>query len=172
MARQSLPSTLSDLNVFFANESWAGAANKVKMPDLELKTETFTAGGTGVERDKVLPILKALKTTITWQDYSARLLGMFGNPAAADEPIILRGSFNRDGEELPIKVKMQGDIFKQSFGDLEAGGSAAQNEMEVSLKFYEVEINGIEAIYVDADNRIFRTFGVDHWRDLRRNIGL
>ena len=172
MAKQSLPSTLSDLNAFFANESWAGALNKVKLLDIELKTETFTAGGTGVERDKVLPILKALKTTMTWSDYSSKVLSMVGNPNAANEPIILRGSFNRDGTELGIKIKMQGDFFKQSFNEMATGGVEATTETDVSLSFYSVEIDGDEAIYVDADNRVFRTGGTDHWEQIRSNLGM
>lgn len=172
MARQFLPSTLEDFQAFFLNESWAGVLNKVTTPDIEFKTESFSASATGGEKEKVLKILKPMKPKLTFSDHSEKVIALVGNPAGKDEPLILRGSLDRDGQSVPVKLTMQGDWFKLAGGDLESGGQAATTEIEGSLDLYEINIGGVEVLHVDIINRIYRTDGVDHWAELRGNIGL
>jgi P2 family phage contractile tail tube protein len=168
--KQFLPSTLSDFQCFFLDESWAGVLNKITPPDIEFKTETFTASGTGGEKDKVLPIVKALKPKLTFSDYHPKVFGLVGNPKGRENPLIMRGSFNRDGVEVAVKLTMQGDWFKQSMGELASGGQEATLELEGSIDMYVIQINGTEVVYLDIVNRIYRTNGVDHWETLRKNL--
>lgn len=172
MSKQFLPTTLSDFQVFFLDESWAGVLNKLTLPDVEFKTEAFTGSATGGEKEKVLPIVKALKPKLNFSDYNAKVLGLVGNPTGKDEPLIFRGSMDRDGTAVSVKITMQGDWFKSSTGEVASGGQEATTELEGSLDLYVIEIDGVEVLYLDIVNRIYKTNGVDHWADIRSNIGL
>lgn len=173
MSRQFSPTTLSDFQVFFLDESWGGVLNKLTLPDIELKTESFTASATGGEKDKVLPIMKALKPKLNFSDINAKILALVGNPTGKDEPLILRGSMDRDGVPVGVKITMQGDWFKASHGELASGGQEANTELEGSLDLYSIEIDGKASLYVDLINRVYKPDGVtDVWEKLRANIGL
>ncbi len=172
MAKQFLPSTLEDINCFFRDESWAGVCNKVTLPDVEFKTEAFSASATGGEKEKMLKTLKAMKPKLVFSDINARIIGIVGNPQGKDEPFILRGSIDRDGVAVGIKVTMQGDWFKLGGGELTSGGQEATNEIEGSLDLYEIEIDGAEVLHVDIINKVYRTNGVDHFAAIRANLGL
>lgn len=171
MSKQLLPTTLSDFQVFFLNEGWAGVVNKLTLPDIEFKTETFTASATGGEKEKVLPILKSLKPKINFSDYSAKVLALVGDPDGKTKPLIFRGSIDRDGVAVGVKITMQGDWFKSSIGELTSGGQEAKLELEGSLNVYTIEIDGGEVVHVDLGNRIYRTDGKDHFATLRSQIG-
>ncbi len=172
MSKQFLPTTLSDFQVFFLNESWAGVLNKLTPPDIEFKTETFTSSATGGEKEKVLPIIKSLKPKLNFSDYNSKVLGLVGNPEGRTEPLIFRGSIDRDGTAVGVKITMQGDWFKSSMGELASGGQEATVELEGSLDIYTVEIDGEETVHVDLTNRVYRTNGTDHWEAIRKNIAL
>ena len=172
MAKQNLPTTLSDFQAFFLDESWAGVLNKLTPPDIEFLTETFTGSATGGEKDKVLPLTKAMKPKLNFSDYNAKVLGLIGNPSGKEEPLIIRGSIDRDGAEIPVKLTMQGDWYKSSMGELTTNGHEAVLEVEGSLDFYKIEIDGDEVLELDIVNRVYKTNGVDHWEQLRKNIGL
>lgn len=170
MSKQFLPTTLSDFQVFFLKEGWAGVVNKLTLPDIEFKTETFTSAATGGEKEKVLPILKALKPKINFSDYNAKVLGLVGNPKGKDEPLIFRGSIDRDGVAVGVKITMQGDWFKSSIGELATGGQEAKLELEGSLHAYKIEIDDAEVVDIDLMNRTYKTNGKDHWADIRTQI--
>ena len=170
MSKQFLPTTLSDFQVFFLDEGWAGVVNKLTLPDIEFKTETFTASATGGEKEKVLPILKALKPKVNFSDYSAKVLGLVGNPQGREEPLTFRGSIDRDGVAVGVKITMQGDWFKSSIGEVSSGGQEAMVELEGSLLAYKIEIDGKEVIDIDLRTRVYKTDGIDHWEAIRKNI--
>lgn len=172
MNNQNLPSTLSDFQVFFMDGSWGGVINKVSTPDIEQKTETFTASATGGEKEKVLPVLKPMKAKLTVSDLNPKILGLIGNKLGREIPLVLRGSMDRDGEHVPVKLIMQGDWFKVSAGELATGGEEVTMEVECSLDMYSVFINNLPSLHVDIVNRIFRPDGItDVWADIRKNIG-
>lgn len=172
MSEQFQPSTLSDFQVFFLDESWAGILNKLNTPDIELKTETYTATATGGEKEKVLPILKPMKPKLVFSDFNAKVLGLIGNPASQSEPLIFRGSMDRDGTNVPIKITMQGDWFKLSGSELTTGGQETTLEVEGSLNLYSVEIDGKQSLYVDIINKVYKPDGTtDVWVDIRKNLG-
>lgn len=170
MSKQFLPTTLSDFQVFFLNESWAGVVNKLTLPDIEFKTETFTSTATGGEKEKVLPILKALKPKINFSDYNTKVLSLVGTSSTEVNALTFRGSIDRDGVAVGVKIEMEGDWFKSSIGELTAGGQEAKLELEGSLNVYTIEIDGTEAVHVDLKNRVYRTDGVDHWATIRNQI--
>ncbi len=173
MSKQYLPTTLSDFQVFFLDESWGGVLNKLTPPDIELKTETFTGSATGGEKAKVLPILKELKPKLNFSDMNAKVFALIGNPEGKDEPLILRGSMDRDGVAFGVKITMQGDWFKASNGEMATGGQEANTEIEGSLDLYSIEIDGKQSLYVDIVNRVYKPDGeTDVWENIRKNIGL
>ncbi len=172
MAKQNLPSMLVDLMVFMLDESWGGVVNKLSVPDVEFKTESQTGSGTGGERERVLPIIKALKTKVNFSDYSAKVAGLIGDPSGKDEPLIFRGAIDRDGQIGSVKITMQGDWFKLAGGDMSTGGQEAMMEVEASLDIYTLEIDGAEVIHVDIPGKVYRLNGVDKFEEIRKALGM
>lgn len=171
--KQNLPSTLSDFQCFFLDESWAGVMNKITLPDIEFKTETFTPSATGGERKKVLPTVKEMVAKLTVGDYNEKIIGMIGNPSGRDEQLTFMGDIDRDGENIGIKITMQGDWYKMAGGDKESGGQTIEMEVEGSLFFYSIEIDGQASLYIDLENRVYKPDGkTDVWEKIRKNIGL
>lgn len=171
MAKQNLPSMLVDIMVFMLDESWGGVVNKLTLPDVEFKTESQTGSGTGGERERMLPILKPLKSKVNFSDFSATIAGLVGNPDGKDEPLIFRGAIDRDGTIGAIKITFQGDWFKLAGGDMSAGGQEAMMEVEASLDIYTLEIDGDEVIHVDIPGKIYRLNGVDQFESIRKALG-
>lgn len=167
MAKQNNPSQMTDFAAHFANESFAGTANMVELPDIELMTKDVTASGQGGEFTVPLKKLKKMPIKVEIEDYSSKLLGFLGST----EKMSLYGSMNRDDEEISVKVVVTADWYKQGTGKGDASSSDIKLPMEGTVRKYELHVDGAEVYYIDINNDICRINGVDRFAQKRKNLG-
>lgn len=156
----ALPSVLTDMNAFFLDQSYAGLANTISLPDVAMKTVDQTLSGFAGDVERDLGKLEKLETQVTISDYPARLIGLIGSRSSRDEVMTFRGALDKDGSIVPVVVKCSGYWKSTSFGEWTAG-SEATTQFTIPLMMFEISVDGTEILHIDKELNIFRVNGVD-----------
>lgn len=167
MAKQNNPSQMTDAVIHFDNESFAGSANKIDLPDIELITKDVTASGQGGESAVIIKKLKKMVVKPEIEDYSSKLLGFLGKK----KKLTFYGSMNRDGDEKSVKAVITAEWFKQVTGKGDSSSQDIKLPMEGTVKKYELHVEGEEVYYIDIENDICRIAGEDLFEAKRKNLG-
>lgn len=157
--------------VFVDGRGYAGVASAVEVPKIEIKTRDYSAGGMGGDVEIRLPRIEKMIATITFEGFPAELYTHLGLVEGALLPVTVRGS-TQDGDGATHRhvVKMRGFIKKLDEGEWKDGENVPL-KIDLSLRYYKRERDGVELIEADPVNMIFRVSGVDQLAAHRANIG-
>lgn len=157
--------------VFVDGKGYAGLASAVEVPKIEVKTRDYSAGGMGGDIKIPLPRIEMMTATMTFEGFDPDLYTHFSIVEGADIPFTVRGSTqDRDGATHRHAIKMRGFITKIDEGEWK-DGEAVPLKLELSLRYYKRERDGVELIEADPENMIFKISGVDQLAQHRANIG-
>jgi P2 family phage contractile tail tube protein len=84
-------------------------------------------------------------------------------------PIVFKGSIKQDGQIKPISGALTGDWESLNPSEFSAG-SEVETEVKIQVHFYELNIDNLPVILVDAKNYICMIGGVDYLADMRNNL--
>ena len=166
-----IPRVLRNFNVFVNGVGYAGRVTEVELPELSVKTEEHRAGG----MDGVAELdmgLEAMSAKLTFAEYAAQVIGLWGNMDGNAARIQLRGALQRDGETaIPMIVDLHGGLKKNTPGSWKAG-DLATNEVEMAVRYLKIVMADTTVVEIDIDNMIRIVNGVDQLASIRAAMGM
>ena len=165
----------SDIITNFAlwvdGRTFAGNAENVKLPTLELKTEEFRAGGMDAPIDIEMGMNK-LDASFTLSQFSPDILNLWGVTTGSTVPLVLRASAKNElGIEKPVEVRLQGKIIKVDPSDFKSG-EAVKLDVMVNCTFYQLKFDGSIVHSIDIPNMVRVVNGVDQLLQRKINLGI
>lgn len=165
-----LPRHLRNFNVMIDGFGFAGRADEVTLPTLEITTETHRAGGMDAPVDVDMG-MELMELSVVLSDYDESVISGFGL-LGAGVPITLRGAIQRQGEQAqPVVIKMLGGLKARAPGTWSVGGKQTTT-LTYSLRKYSEAINGVEYVNIDVENMVRVINGVDQLASQRAAIGI
>lgn len=167
----ALPRKLKNMNIFVNGASWMGEATSVTLPKLTRKMEDFRAGGMNAPV-KVDMGMEALELEFTAGGFMVNALSDFGSAQHDASQIRFAGAYQRDdtGEVDSVEITVRGRIQEVDMGDAKPGEDT-EHKFKATLSFYQLEVNGREAVFVDVVNMVERINGIDRLAEQRAAIG-
>ena len=165
-----LPRILKGFALYVDGENFIGRCETVKLPDLNLKTEAYRAGGMDAEVDQDMGMEK-LDVQFTLAEYSPAIIKKFGL-FSADKQIVLRGGIQRQGEAaIPVVIRLQGGI-KQLTRDDWKQGEKGSMQCTANCNSYIETQGGEELVNIDILNYKRVIGGVDQLASMRAALGM
>lgn len=166
------PRILKNFKVFVNGRGYAGLVEEIELPEINLKTEEYRAGG----MDGVAEIdmgMEAMTAKLTISDPTPELLRLVANANSNTARILCRGSFVRDSDSsrIPVSVELGGGFKKLSMGTWKAG-DVAKHEYECRINYYRLNVGGNDEIEIDVENMVRMIGGVDQLAGIRADIGM
>jgi len=162
---------LKNFNVYIDGRGFAGVAEEVQLPTLELKSEDFRAGG----MDGTIKIemgQEALECNITLSGYDERTLALWGVGEGNLVPIVARGALESlDGTVTPIVVNISGTI-RSMEPDAWKSGEKSTLKLIVDIRAYKYSQNGQVIHDIDIINMVRIVNGKDRLANMRNALGI
>jgi len=162
---------LKKFNLFVDGVGFAGNAEEVQLPALNIIEEDFRAGGMDSPIGLDMGIEK-LETSFKIAGFASVVLKQFGLAEGQETQLTARGSLESlDGTKTPVVVQMRGKI-KTAEPDAWQGGQKSGWSFTVSLRYYKFDQNGETIHEIDVLNMKRVINGTDQLAQHRANIGL
>lgn len=168
----AIPSILKAYSLFVDGRGYAGKAD-LTLPDLNLVTEDYAAGGMSARIKLDMGLVEAIDAKFTLFDYDPAILQLWGLINGNAVALVFRGAMQDDGggAPIPIKVTCRGQFQQLGMGQWQAGAKA-QMECTVNCRSYKLEVGDAVQIEIDAERMIRTVGGTDQMANLRGVIGL
>lgn len=148
----ALPKILKDYNLFLDGVSYAGKAESITLPKLELKTEEYQAAG------MIAPIeidlgMSVMKMDVTLSEYSDAVLSLWGTADVGGiNARFVGAAVAADGSGTDaIEISVRGRWKSLDFGEAKAK-EKSKLKVEMPLTYYRYNVNGTTMIEIDAIN--------------------
>lgn len=163
---------LKFMNAFVDGYGYAGVASAVEVPKIEIATRDFSAAGmAGPIEVRMARLANALMMKLTFEGFDPHLYEALSITEGSLIPLTIKGSTeDGDGATHAHSIKTRGFIKVLDEGEWKDGESVPL-KLDVSLRYYKRERDGIELFEIDQENMIFRKSGVDLLAEHRANIG-
>jgi hypothetical protein len=162
---------LKFINVFVDGYGYAGVASAVEVPKIELATREFTAAGMAGPIDvRMGRLASVLSAKITFEGFDPHLYEALSPREGATIPLTIKGSTeDGDGKTHAHSIKMQGFIKLLDEGEWK-DGEGVPLKLDLSLRYYKRERDGVELFEIDPVNMVFRVRERDLLAEHRTNI--
>lgn len=162
------PRTIRNFNAFVDGVGYFGLVSKGVMPELDLNTEEFRAGGMDAPVQVDMG-MKALEAELEFDEFSPALLKTFG---ARNRFVLRAGAQGEDDFEADALVfTLGGRIRKQAQGEFGAG-AAVRLRLTMAVDYYRLEHNGDVAVEIDVRNGRRVIGGTDQLLALRAAMAI
>lgn len=161
---------LKNFNLFVDGRGYAGKAEEVTPPKLNIKTEELRAGG----MDAPISIdmgMEKLEASFSLVEYDPDVLKQFGVVSGNAVQLTLRGALTDDETTSPMVIKLQGMFTEIDMGTFKAGDKGAI-KCSVACRYYSLEIDSRKIIEIDVDNMTRIIDGTDTLAEIRSALGL
>ena len=162
---------LKNFNIYVDGRSYAGNAEEVTLPNLNITGEDYRAGGmdAAVEIDMGMDKLEA---TFKVSKLDRHLIAKFGATSGGRIPLVFRGALeDLDGTVTPVVVTMHGKIHGLETDTVTPGAKVGQT-YRMALTRYIYEQGGETLHDIDVLNCKRIIDGVDRLSAIRTAIGL
>ena len=155
-----LPQIMGDVNIFIDGFGHLGTSEDFELPKINQKKITQEFGG--FERDILTGSFEKMEAAVTLKEYSPSVFAAMavGQVKSAGVTITVKGSILQDGKRLSAIATIKGHI------DVDDGSWKANEEvkrkLKISVKLYELEIDGKQACLFDVNNMIAKMDGIDY----------
>jgi len=166
----SMPRTIRNFNVFVDGVSYFGRATEAKLPQPKIQTDAHR--GAGMDGPVGIDIgMEGMTAECTFAEWDPVLLKKLGT----QQRLVFRPA--QLGEDTvaadTIIATVGGLITATETGDLKPGQATGANlKLAVDVRYYRLEINGVEICEIDIVNAKRRIGGVDQLAEMRRAMGL
>ena len=164
MATIKNPEFIQDINVFVNGIGHLGTSEEFELPKIQFNRETVDKGG--FEIDLQTGTFSKLECKLVIQEYSSLVAQAMSDSENAY--FVVKGSVFKAGVATPAVATIKGD-FDLDLGSWKAK-EAVKQTIEIKVKFFELEINGVQHIQIDTKNMIAKINGKDYLSTLRTNI--
>lgn len=163
---------LKFMNAFVDGYGFAGVASAVEVPKIEVATRDFTAAGmAGPIEVRMARLANALTAKLTFEGFDPHLYETLDITEGSLIPFTCKGSTeDGDGATHAHNVAMRGFTKVLDEGEWKDGESVPL-KLDMSLRYYRRERDGVELFEIDQENMIFRVKGKDLLAEHRANIG-
>lgn len=163
---------LKFMNSFVDGYGYAGLASTVLVPKIEVATRDFMAAGmAGPIEVRMARLANALTSTLTFEGFDPHLYETLDITEGSLIPFTCKGSTeDSDGTTHAHNVAMRGFPKVLDEGEWKDGESVPL-KLDMSLRYYRRERDGVELFEIDQENMIFRVKGKDLLAEHRANIG-
>lgn len=164
----SLPRTIRNYNAFVDGISYFGLSSEAKLPQPKIMTEAHR--GAGMDGSVGIDMgTEALSAEVTFAEHRPELIGHLGSQTR----LVLRpAQVAADGASTDtIIATIGGLVTETSSGDLKPGANAPL-KLVWDVRYYRLEMNGVELIEIDKVAGIRRIRGVDQLAAIRRAMGV
>ena len=162
---------LKNFNVYIDGKGFAGVAEEVQLPTLEITTEDFRAGG----MDGTIKIemgQEAMEATISLSGYDSSILTHWGVGEGNVVPVVARGALESlDGTVTPIVVNLNGTVRSMEPDAWKAGEKSAL-KLTIDVRSYKYTQNGQVIHDIDIINMIRIVNGKDRLAAQRNALGI
>lgn len=165
----TLPRTIRNFNAFVDGFSYFGLALEAKLPQPKIQTEAHR--GAGMDGPVGQDVgMEALSAEVTFSEHRRELLTMFGT---TDKKLVLRpAQVAPDGPSADtIIASIGGLVTVAETSDLKPGANSPL-KLIWDVRYYRLEMNGIEIYEIDLVAGIRRINGVDQLAGIRRAMGI
>lgn len=165
----ALPKTIRNFNVFVDGFSYFGLVLEAKLPQPKIQTEAHR--GSGMDGPVGLDVgMEALSAEVNFAEHRAELMSMLGSTG---KKLVLRpAQVAPDGLDTDTIIASIGGLITQSeTGNLKPGANSPLKLMW-DVRYYRLEINGVEIFEIDFVAGIRRINGVDQLAGIRRAMGI
>ncbi|WP_407156301.1 phage major tail tube protein [Bradyrhizobium sp. STM 3557] len=166
-----IPRVLRNFNSFVNGVGYAGRISEVELPELNIKTEEYRAGGMDAPAELDLG-MEVMTAKFTFGEYNTQILGLFGNMDGNASRVQLRGALQRDGETAVAMIVDLHGGFKSNTLNTWKAGDLTQNEATMTLRYLKIQIGDTVAVEIDVDNMIRLVNGVDQLASIRTAMGM
>lgn len=151
-----MPDILKFMNAFVDGYGFAGVASAVEVPKIEVATRDFTtAGMAGPIEVRMARLANALSCKMTFEGFDPHLYAALDITERSLIPFTCKGSAeDGDGKTHAHSVKMRGFIKVLDEGEWKDGESVPL-KLDLSLRYYKRERDGVELIEIDQGNMVF-----------------
>jgi len=162
---------LKNFNVYIDGRGFAGVAEEVQLPTLELKSEDFRAGG----MDGAIKIeqgQEAMEASISLSGYDSATLALWGVGEGNLVPIVARGALESlNGTVTPIVVNISGTI-RSMEPDAWKAGEKSTLKFTIDVRAYKYTQNGQVIHDIDIINMVRIVNGKDRLANIRNALGM
>lgn len=167
----AFPRIVRNFYLQFNGISQIGICEEIELPAIKTKTEKYRAGGldTDVEVDLGIELGRAKFTMLELSPFILSRLGGYFRDGIVTAKAITR----RQNDPAPglLTFRMQGSLLDMDPGKLKAG-EMAKYMFEVALNLYEIDIDGVPIVSIDADAGTRLISGVDQSAINRARAGI
>lgn len=166
----SIPSRVTNFNIFVDGIGKAGMAEEIVLPKVVAATEEFQGGGMAAPIDLLMGSLEKLESQFTLKGIDAATLKLFGIVEGRDLPLTCRGAIQGEaGAISALTISMRGVLKEADLGTLKVKENNTKYTM--NLRYFKLTIDA-DVIY-DIDvvaNRVVIA-GIDQTAEMRRALG-
>ena len=162
---------LKFMNVFVDGYGFAGVASAAEVPKVEVATREFNAAGMSGPIDvRMARLANVLMAKLTFEGFDPHLYEALDITEGSTIPFTVKGSTeDGDGATHAHNIKMRGFIKVLDEGEWK-DGEAVPLKLDLSLRYYKRERDGVELFEIDQENMVFRVNGRDQLAEHRTNI--
>lgn len=162
---------LKFMSVFVDGYGYAGVASAAKVPKIEIATREFKASGMSAPIDlRMNRLANALTAELTFEGFDPHLYEAVDIGEGGQIPLTIKGSTeDGDGTTHAHKITMRGFVKVIDEGEWK-DGEGVPLKLELSLRYYKRERDGVELCEVDPINMVFKVGGKDLLAAHRTNI--
>lgn len=168
----ALPSVLKNFNLFVDALSYAGKVDEVTLPKLSRVMEDHRAGGMNASIDIDLGQEK-LEMEFTVGGFTLDTYKQYA--ATTHDAVLLRfaGAYQSDdtGNVQAVEIVARGRYQEIDPGNAK-GGEKTQTKIKLTMSYYKLTVDNVEAVEIDVPNFIEKIDGVDMLAEQRKAIGL
>lgn len=160
-----LPRILKGFNAYLDGENFIGRVEEVTLPDLNINTQDYRAGGmdASVDLDMGMDKLDVSFTLGEWTPSVIKQLGLL----TADRQLVIRGALQRQGEAaVGVAIRLQGGI-KTLNRDALKQGEKGSMKVTMNCNSYIEEQGGERLVEIDVLNFKRIIGGVDQLAAMR-----
>ena len=165
-----IPKILKNFNLFVDGRGYVGLVEELTLPKLSAKMTELQSGGMDMPLDIEMGMDK-LECSFSLFEYDVDIISQFGLSNGAQVPLTLRGALDNEEEVTPVVITLQGAWKELDFGSWKAGDKPSL-KVNVSLRFYRLEIGDEKLVEVDVANMVREIKGEDQLAATRKAIGL
>ena len=165
-----IPKILKNFNLFVNGRGYVGLVEDITLPKLSAKMTELHSGGMDMPLDLELGMDK-LECSFSLFEYDVDTIAQFGLNNGAQVPLTLRGALDNEEGVTPVVITLQGAWKELDFGTWKAGDKPSL-KVNISVRYYKLEIGGEEMVELDVANMIRKVKGVDQLETTRSAIGI
>lgn len=163
---------LKFMNGFVDGHGYAGVIASAEVPKIEIATREFQAAGmAGPVSVRMGRLASVLSAKLTFEGFVPELYKGLSISEGDQLPFTIKGSTeDNEGTTHAHAIKMRGLITTLDEGTWK-DGEAVPLTLDMSLRYYKRERDGVVLIEIDQENMILKVNGVDQLAEHRAKIG-